>query len=66
MWNFIIQPGLAAATVDFTNDLTLLGVGLVGMVVLAAGAIACTAIRYHVSQRTKPRLHARKSTTATS
>ena len=30
MWSFIAQSGLAPGVVDFTNALSLLGVGLVG------------------------------------
>ncbi len=54
MWSFMTQPGLATATVDFTDDFTLLGVGLLGMMALAAGAIAFAAIRHYLAQRTKP------------
>jgi hypothetical protein len=53
MWSFVTEPGLATATVDFTRDFTLLDVGLLGMMALAAGAIAFTVVRHHVSQRTK-------------
>lgn len=55
MWNFITEPGLATATADFTSDLSLLGIGLVSMVMFATGAITLAAARHYVSQRTKPR-----------
>lgn len=54
MWSFMIQPGLAIATVDLTNDLPLLIAGLVGVVWLSTGMIAFAAIRHYLSQRTKP------------
>ena len=50
MWNFIAQSGLTTAGVDFTNALSLLGVGLVGLVALSAGLIALTALRQQGSQ----------------
>ena len=54
MWNFIAQSGLTTAGVDFTNALSLLGVGLVGLVALSAGLIALTAIRQQMSQALQP------------
>jgi hypothetical protein len=54
MWSFITQPGLATVILDLTNDLSGLGIGLLGLMVLAAGSIASAAIRHHVSQSTKP------------
>ncbi|MBI3302396.1 MAG: hypothetical protein HYZ72_10030 [Deltaproteobacteria bacterium] len=54
MWSFATQPGLATAVLDFTNDLSWLGVGLLGLMALAAGSVAFVAIRHQVSQRTKP------------
>ena len=54
MWNFIAQSGLTTAVVDFTNALSLLGVGLVGLVALSAGLIALTAIRQQMSQALQP------------
>ena len=50
MWSFIAQSGLAPGVVDFTNALSLLGVGLVGLVALSAGLIALTALRQQGSQ----------------
>jgi hypothetical protein len=54
MWSFITQPGLATVVLDLTNDLSGLGVSLLGLMTLAAGSIAFVALRYHVSQSTKP------------
>ena len=54
MWSFATQPGLATAVLDFTNDLSWLGVGLLGLMALAAGSIAFVAIQHHVSQSAKP------------
>lgn len=54
MWNFMTQPGLATAVLDVTNDLSLLGVGLLSLMVLSAGSIAWVAIRHHLSQGAEP------------
>jgi hypothetical protein len=54
MWSFVTQSGVAIAVLDFTNDLLLLGVGLLGLMALAAGSLALVAVRHEVSQRTKP------------
>ncbi|HEV8716130.1 MAG TPA: hypothetical protein VGX03_25300 [Candidatus Binatia bacterium] len=54
MWSFMTQPGLTTTVLDWTTDLSWLGVGLLGLMALAAGSIAFTAIRYHVSQSAKP------------
>ncbi len=54
MWNFITQPGLASAVVDFTSDLSPVIVGLLSLVGLSAGMIVFAAIRHHLSQSTKP------------
>jgi hypothetical protein len=51
MWNFITQPGVAAAAVDFTHDLSWLLTGLVGVVWFSAGMLAYVAIQHYVSQR---------------
>lgn len=54
MWHFVTQPGLATVVLDLTNDLSWLGVGLLGLMALAAGSIASAAIRHHAFQSTKP------------
>jgi len=54
MWNFIAQSGLTTAGVDFTNALSLLGVGLVGLVALSAGLLALTALRPQGAQAPQP------------
>jgi len=51
MWP-ITQPGLATAIVDFTNDLSPLLIGLVGVLALAAGFIILVAVQAHRSQKT--------------
>ena len=54
MWSFVTQPGIATAVLDVTNDLSLLGVGLLGLTMLSIGSIAWVAIRHHLSQDTEP------------
>ena len=54
MWGFTIQLGLATAVLDFTKDLSLLGVGLFGLLALSTGLITFTAIRHHLLQKTTP------------
>ncbi len=54
MWSFITQPGLATVVLDLTNDLSGLGVGLLGLMALAAGSIASAAIRHQAPQSAKP------------
>jgi len=54
MWSFMAQPSVATAVLDFTNDLSWLGIGLVGLLALAAGSIALMAIHHHLSQSAKP------------
>ncbi len=54
MWGFISQPDLATVLLDFTNELSLLGSGLFGLVVLSGGMLALAAIRHHLSQTAKP------------
>jgi hypothetical protein len=53
MWSFVPQTGLATAVLDFTNDLSWLGIGLFGLVALAAGSITFMAIRHYLSQRSE-------------
>ena len=52
MWNFIAQPGIATASIDFTNDFSLLALGLLGLLALSAGLITVDVIRQYVSQKT--------------
>ncbi|HKA56389.1 MAG TPA: hypothetical protein VKJ47_22300 [Candidatus Binatia bacterium] len=54
MWSFSIQPGFATALVDFTNDLSLLTVGLLGLLALSAGMIAVTAVRHYLAEKVQP------------
>jgi len=54
MWDVIPQPGLASAVVDFTNELSLLTVSLLGLVGLSAGMIILLALRHYRAQRTQP------------
>ena len=52
MWG--ITPQLSALTttvLDFTNDLSPLIVGLIGLTWLSAGMIAVMAIQHYLSQR---------------
>lgn len=44
------QSGFATASVDFTNALSVLNVGLLGSLVLLAGMITVSALRYSWSQ----------------
>jgi hypothetical protein len=50
MWHVMAQSGLASAGVDFTDSLSLLVAGLVGLVWLSAGLIAFLALQHHRSQ----------------
>ena len=50
MWHVIAQAGLASAGVDFTESLSLLVAGLVGLVWLSAGLIAFLAGQHYWSQ----------------
>jgi hypothetical protein len=54
MWSFITQPGLATVILDLTNDLSGLGIGLLGLMTLAAVSIASAAIRRQAPQSAKP------------
>lgn len=54
MWGFMTQAGITMTTVDFTTDLSVLGVGLLGALTLAAGMITVSAIRYAWSQAAQP------------
>jgi len=50
MWRVIAQAGLASAGIDFTDSLSLLVAGLVGLVWLSAGLIAFMAVQHYWSQ----------------
>ena len=54
MWNFIAQPGIATASVDFTNELSMLEVGLGGLIWLSVGLIVFVAIQDYLFRATKP------------
>lgn len=54
MWDFIGQSGVASTVVDFTDELSLLLIGLVSLVWLSAGMIVCAAVRHYLSQKKKP------------
>ena len=45
MWSMINSVGVATATVDFTNEMAMLGYGLIGLVALSAGMIILAAIQ---------------------
>ena len=49
MWNSIAQWGFASAGIDFTDSLSLLIAGLVGLVWLAAGLITVLAMQHYWS-----------------
>jgi hypothetical protein len=51
MWDFShVQSGLATAVLDFTRELSPLGVGLVGAVWLSVGLIVFLAVQHYLSQ----------------
>jgi hypothetical protein len=50
MRHVIAQAGLASTGVDFTESLSLLGAGLVGVVWLSAGLIVFLALQHYWSQ----------------
>jgi len=50
MWHVIAQAGLASTGVEFTESLSLLVAGLVGLVWLSAGLIAFMALHHYWSQ----------------
>jgi len=56
MWYSIAQSGLASAGVDFTESLSLLVAGLVGLVWLSAALIAVMAVQHHHWSQTQLRL----------
>ncbi|MBM4258066.1 MAG: hypothetical protein FJ147_19505 [Deltaproteobacteria bacterium] len=56
MLNFISTVGYASATINFTDDLSILLSGLVGLAWFSAAMIAISALRESFSRRTKPEL----------
>ena len=61
MWDTILQPGLASAVLDFTNDLSLLLVGLLSVIWLSAGVLIFMAVQHYLSQKTQPATKAASS-----
>lgn len=53
MLNFISTVGYASATINFTDDLSILLSGLIGLTWLSAGMIVCSALRDSFSRKTK-------------
>jgi hypothetical protein len=51
MWNFIGQSGPAMAVLDFTNDFSVLLIGLISIVGLSAAMIVWVAICHYLSQK---------------
>ena len=55
MWGIMPQlSGLATTVWDFTNDLSLLIAGLIGLMWLSAGMIVVSTVQHYLSQRAKP------------
>jgi hypothetical protein len=54
MWNFIAQAGLATTPLEFTHDLSLLLVGLLGLVCVSGAMIAFDAVRHYRSETVRP------------
>jgi hypothetical protein len=51
MLNFIAQVGPATGVMDLTNELSVLLVGLIGLVGCATGALAIMAVREWLAQK---------------
>ncbi len=51
MWNFIGQSGPAMAVLDFTNDFSVLLIGLISIVGLSAAMIVWVALCPYLSQK---------------
>jgi hypothetical protein len=51
MWSFMGQSGPATAVLDFTNDFSVLFIGLVSIVGLSAAMIVWVAICHYLSQK---------------
>jgi hypothetical protein len=64
MWSLIAHAGVANATVDFTNELSLLLVGLVSLVGVSGGMLAFDAVRHYLAERTAPSAAAGSAATA--
>ena len=56
MLNFITTVGHTSATVNFTNDLSILLSGLIGLVWLSAAMIVVSALRESFSRPVNPEL----------
>jgi hypothetical protein len=55
MWGTMPQlSGVATTVLDFTNDLSLLLVGLIGLMWLSAGVIAVITVQHYLLRRAKP------------
>ncbi len=54
MLNFISMVGPASATVNFTDDFSILLSGLIGLIWLSAGMIIVSALREAFSRPVKP------------
>jgi hypothetical protein len=54
MYSFMSRSGLAIAVLDSTNELSLLGDVLFGLVVLSGGMIALAALRHHRPVTSQP------------
>ena len=63
MMSFIAQTGYATAVVNFTNDLSSLLAGLIGVTAIAAVMIAVEIIRYQATQKKMTSVANRVSTT---
>jgi len=53
MWGIVPQSGLTTTILDFTNDLSPLIVGFIGLTWLSAAMIAVRAIKHYLSQKSK-------------
>lgn len=53
MWSFMNQSGLAIASLDFTNDLSLLLIGLLSVMWLSTGIIVWMAVYHSLFRKTE-------------
>jgi hypothetical protein len=51
MWSFLNQPGPATGSLDFTNDLSLLLIGLLSVVWLSTGIIVWIAMSHYLLRK---------------